>query len=431
MDPHLVFDGRKYKRRRERLGLRQKQVGDRIQTMLPPEMRDDLGEKDVDISQRTVSRIETGRPGVTLPFYEFYASALGKRLDFFRFDPEYNHDDARALGVTVRAMVNAAYHKGLDYIRHPYPVRLRPTSKRKITDRPITEDPTLVIDQVMSDAMREVVRRLSMEVWHPFNKEIYIQCDEEVGARKVPDDASGRPKFVLSTDGCDHTDAVVSGTGGAAYAQVYQFGVGMMAASGLDITRGVLLSRVRGGNTEAIQLCHNDGDGASVDMTPRGSVIALLPSRATGLSNASICIYMGKAYRIPLTASLGSRLLDGQKDIKIESHGGSRGSMLCAEGRLAAATEFVKGFKHLDGLPGCWLAQGAGATVLSLNNGDADRLGEEEMDFGSDPEFEDIFGQEEEEWSDALEKLRYKFIVAGTPELATKIHEKLCPRVET
>jgi hypothetical protein len=47
------------------------------------------------------------------------------------------------------------------------------------------------------------------------------------------------------------------------------------------------------------------------------------------------------------------------------------------------------------------------------------------MDFGSDPEFEEIFDRPEDEWSAGLEGLRYNFIVAGTPELAEQIYERV------
>jgi hypothetical protein len=131
-------------------------------------------------------------------------------------------------------------------------------------------------------------------------------------------------------------------------------------------------------------------------------------------------MYLGKAPRIIQAVEQGRGLLD-RKDLVVHSFGGSRGAMLVSEGVIDAAIEYTKGFKHLDGMPGLFLAQGAGATVLDLNDG---RTGAE-MNFGVDARFEAVFNLPEDQWKHALENLRYRFIVACTKELADQIYQVL------
>ena len=92
-----------------------------------------------------------------------------------------------------------------------------------------------------------------------------------------------------------------------------------------------------------------------------------------------------------------------------------------ALGSIDASIECAKGFKLLDSIPGLWLADGVGATVLHL---DKDNKGEPFW-FGTDRRLEAIFAADSRTWAKALEEYRVRFVVAATRELAGEITSAL------
>jgi hypothetical protein len=333
-----------------------------------------------------------------------------------RHDDSPTDREAAAVAEALQIAVTHALQHAWFCLAHPYSIGLRPTSRTKITDFALEDDPTELMDQVTSDAIYHALTQLAVS-GHPLSTG-WIHVDEEQGARTIATGNSSKSQsnWIILIDSSDDTAAMSKGLGGTIEAAAYYKGSGWIASVVADFVRCRLYTRVRRSKTTAIEL--SLPEAATLPRLklkpPHGSVVPLAPSRRQSLKGASICIYMGKPGRVLKTAEQARNLLSERTGIKeIHSHGGGRGPILVAEGLIDGSVEFVKGFKYLDSVPGMYLADGAGAVVRELTG--------HEINFGVDTAFENIFSKPTHEQSQALEGLRRRFIVAATPELAEEL----------
>jgi hypothetical protein len=370
-----------------------------------------------------IDRIENNRrnPAASEVKVAAYAKKLGKPLPYFLRN---NHQPSPIEVSAIERGLSQAVAHALRRVRfamnNAYAVSAwEALPKDKITDQDIADDPAEPVDQVTSDAIEKVLRSLAERPGHPLASGCLL-VDEEKGFVVIVRGHSGEIRWIIFVDSADDSSLFKNELGGMILASAYYVGAGWQVAVACDVVGCRLYSRSNGSATKGLKLPFpND------EVEPRfrrkddpiGRALTLSPSRKTTLKGSSVCMYLGKPQRILETASRCAVLL-GKKGIReIIPRGGSQGPILVGDGRLDAAVEVVKGFKVIDSMPGLFLAAGMGATVL-VPDGTA-------IDFGPEADLEAVLGLAPEARRDAFEKLRRRFVVAATPELAKEIIECL------
>ena len=378
------------------------------------------------VSERTIARLENGESAST-DVQSRIATVLGKPLTFFM--PTVSPPTEAECLQMVRTLRTAGYDALMAARRAVYgyakPARVV-QNPRKITDKDVAADPTEVVDQVTGDAIRHALARAASVKGHPLASG-YVFVEEECGVMDIPGPGDVAPRWVIVVDPADDSAAMSLGLAGTVLLSAYLKGYGWVAAVACDFVRMRLFSRVTGKAAHALQLKFSSSDTLPfpgdmpppADEDPSGAIVDIGSSGRKSVRGATVCIYLGKADRIQSAAAGGATLLAKANFKSIHSYGGSRGPLLVAEGSLDAAIEYTKGFKRLDLIPGIFIAEGAGCTVLLPG-----RNGRLQADFGRDELMEALF-----ETSIGREKLieegRQRFIVAASSALADQIANQL------
>jgi transcriptional regulator with XRE-family HTH domain len=396
------------------------------------------------VNVRAIQRLENGlgvpRPSTRRALAEALGVAVG---DLYPSTPPpvlWTPQQLETLAQTLRIAVGYALQVGNGHevllpggnghtVRYgiPAPEDVH-TLPDKITSESPERDPSHPIDLATSAVIRCVLEWAYRHApaTNPLSQGFHL-FDEEFGyiAEFVRTDMP--PRLVVFVDSADDTTRARRGIGGTSLISVYGYGAGWCAVAMGDFTRMNLYWRIAGPREPAEGLhLPFDPDAkrrlqqTSVDREhftdPVGWPLKLRTATTTALLGASLNIYTGKAARLPDTARNGRRLLDlAGSTAEVLSEGGSRGTLLVAEGLVDAAVEFVKGFRPLDFAPGAFLAEGAGAVVVNPDNG-------QDISFGPDPEFEEIIDQLIPKCDNCIfDQLRQRFVVAASRPLAEAI----------
>jgi fructose-1,6-bisphosphatase/inositol monophosphatase family enzyme len=338
----------------------------------------------------------------------------------FDFDSNNKFNDAYLR--TGLIAVSDAIWAGLRVLSLPWTASVRTTSRFKATDRQIEDDPTDPIDEEARTAISEVLQKAAKTSKHPLSRGFLVH-DEETGFHQYAGIAGGREENILVLiDPVDGTSSAKRGLDGSTLISFFDRYTGLCAAVMGDIFRRTIYWRKAGDSTKAMVIKHSQDptydflSTVAGGVMPMGEPLELKPSKQQSLQGASLNIYMGKPERIIKAYEIGKALWNPHLGIKeIFSFGGSLGSVRVGQGLWDASIEIAKGFRPWDFLPGAFLAQGAGATVVDMEGHD--------LTFGPEILNEDYIKAKFE--GEALEACRKKFIVASTKELATQIVEIL------
>jgi hypothetical protein len=276
------------------------------------------------------------------------------------------------------------------------------------------------MDRATSEAMHEVLATLASRPDHPLARG-YVVVDEETGP--VPFVGLGRgdrvPELYFFLDPTDDTRLAKRGLGGTCLVSVYGRGSGWLAVAAADPIRRRIYVRQFGAPSQVVNVTSFEGNFERGG--PEGYEGVFRPSGRTEVKEMCLNLYTGKPRRLMGAATRARQLLETMGEGELLSEGGSRGVILACEGLVDAAVEVVSGFRVLDLMPGAFLGDGAGLTCTDLAG--------KQLEFGPDRELEDALDRmllQPSNASKELDKLRRKFIVAATPELARQI-AKLLP----
>ena len=138
--------------------------------------------------------------------FERYAELLGQPLAFFQRSPTLPRSTVLALVDVCKQAVYAGYFGAWRAIVRPWEIQASTTSGVKITDRPLSLDPTLPVDYAASKAMRKVLKRFANMPAHPLAAGAVL-VDEEQGAQLISEESSAI-RFIIQIDPSDDTTAL-------------------------------------------------------------------------------------------------------------------------------------------------------------------------------------------------------------------------------
>lgn len=319
---------------------------------------------------------------------------------------------------TGRIAVSDAIWAALRVLYQPWIAGKVFTSRSKSTDNILAEDPTDPIDEEARVAISEVLEKAAKTPRHPLSRG-FLAHDEEVGFRPYDGIGGARSeRIIVFVDPIDGTASAKRGLDGSTLISFFDREFGLCAAVIGDLFRKIIYWRKAGDTTRAMSIQHRE-DPASDFLTtvdkflmPVGEPLEMAPSRQKKIKGSSLCIFMGNPDRISKAVQLGAPLWDEKYGIQeVFSFGGSLGSVRVGEGLWDASIEITKGFRPWDFLPGAFIAEGAGATILDLDGSPITFGPEVIKDEYIEAKFE----------GKSLENCRRKFVVAATRELAEEI----------
>jgi fructose-1,6-bisphosphatase/inositol monophosphatase family enzyme len=304
----------------------------------------------------------------------------------------------------------------------PWTAREPTTSMYKSTERSHDDDPTEAIDDAARVAITEVLSQAAETPMHPLSAGFLLH-NEETGLHQVKGiGGAWGEEIIVFVDPIDYTSGAVRGLDGSSLISFYHRKQGLCVAVIGDLFRSRIFWRAAGETSKAMSIVPRDNPAAFFlskvehELLPTGDSLALTPTRRTQLRGSAVNIYMGKPERIAAANRLGGALWDSSTGIKeIFSVGGSLGPVRVAQGLWDASIEIAKGFRPWDFMPGAFIAEGAGASVVDLAGSS--------IDFGPGLIRDEFIKARFE--GNSLEDCRQKFIVAATDQLARELVAKI------